>query len=155
MLMYPLSLFIPTKKRFICSPFHVWETLPHISDITRTGNFVFHYTYIDQLRLFPSLSVCLCACAFQLHVQFILFRVLCDHVGFPCRIFISHERPHHQCCLLVCCFSTPLPTLFLLMAVRVYLCDCCMRFMLGYPRITSCYYIGPTPPLLNFQWRTI
>jgi hypothetical protein len=47
----------------------------------------------------------------------------------------------------------PLPTMFLLPERRVYLCY--TRFMLGYPRMRSCYHTGPTPQLLNVQWRAI
>lgn len=49
-------------------------------------------------------------------------------------------------------FQPPTHILFVLLVVRVYLCDSYTRCMVGYPRMT-CYCSRPMLPLTDVQWR--
>lgn len=88
-LMYPLSWFVPITKPFSYSPIHFSEALPHISDNSAWNILSPLYDMSTGWKKTHLRSVPLFFCAVELLVQFILFRVLYDHVRFSCRIFIS------------------------------------------------------------------
>ena len=161
--MHPLAWLVPIKKAFL--PSHPPPPPPSFSFQKHRDRLYLWYfphgiplppppepmLYLDKLHLFFYLSF---PWPFERIAQFVLYRVLYDHVRFSCPICIS--RPA----------SSSLAELFLIVSTyphsvrpdggagRLYLYDCYTRFMLGYPHI-ACYCSRLILPLTDVQWRAI
>lgn len=114
MLMYPLSWFIPIKKTFFYPPFTFFKN-PATYLIIPSWNILSPLYDMGVGRKTPSLfrPSFFFPCAVEFLMQFILFRVLYDHVRFSCRIFISVLPQPRSSPTPVACLTFRTPTLLL------------------------------------------
>lgn len=161
--MYPLSWFIPIKKPvFYPHPPYIFRNFAaHIHNNSLMEYFVPIIRYGHRLGRLHLSSCSLLFCAAERLTQFILFRVVYDHVRFSCRIFISLlPQPQPTPTLLACLMFLP-PTFLLSVTphggVRLFmwLLHAIHAWLPAHNVAGPCYYTRPTLLLPYIQWRAI